>query len=357
MHGLRSTRGNGPRDLIVIGGSAGSLPPLTQLVAQLPAAFPASLILVIHSPSESAGNLARILGRNSHVPISIAANDSRIAPGIYVAPPDHHVLVSDGSIQVTRGPKENGFRPAIDPLFRTAAHAYGQRVIGILLSGALDDGVYGLQEIKLAGGLAIVQHPDDADVASLPRNAIAHVDVDYVLTAAAIAPLLIRETGLPPQGAVAVGESDLDDPQLPGVKTDIADMNAKLGPPSGLTCPDCGGALWQIEEGNLVRFQRHVGHHYSPDSLVIQHDERVENALWAAVRALEERAELRRRMADQTGVAGLTAVSEGFAAQAQSAATQADQIRDLLEHRGGRTFASDIETVELPARRKRPRQR
>ena len=145
------------------------------------------------------------------------------------------------------------------------------------------------------------------------------------------------------------------DPQLPGVRVDIAQMNAELGPPSGLTCPDCGGALWHIEDGNLVRFQCHVGHHYSTESLAMQHDERVERALLTAVRALEERAELRRRMASQTEAAGLAAVSESFATQADEAEQQANQIRDVLTHSDPPT--PDAETMELPTRRKRSRQR
>jgi two-component system chemotaxis response regulator CheB len=315
------------------------------------------LLVVVHSSAESVGNLARILARTSRLPVSIATHDHPIEPGIFVAPPDHHLLVSPGRIRVTHGPKENGFRPALDPLFRTAAHTYGSRVIGVLLSGALDDGVYGLREIQAHGGLVIVQDPDDAEIPNLPRSAIDHVDVDHVLTAAAIAPLLAREIGLPRQGDVAMGGNDLDDPQLPGGKTHISDMNAKLGLASGLTCPDCGGALWQVQEGSLVRFQCHVGHHYSPDSLLTQQDDRVEKALWTAVRALEERAELHRRMASQTADAGLSAVSESFAGQADSAEEEADAIRSVLLRPGVRTSAVDVETVELPPRRKRTRQR
>ncbi len=354
MHGLGPMSG---RDLIVVGGSAGSLAPLATIVQGLPVPFPACLLVVLHSSPEYVGNLPRILSRVTRIPIATATHDLPIKPGILVAARDHHLIVTPEVIRVTHGPKENGFRPAIDPLFRTAAHSYGPRVIGVLLSGALDDDVYGLRAIKTEGGLVVVQDPDDAEIASMPRNAIEHVDVDYILTAVAIAPLLTREIGLPRQGEVAMGGSDLDDPQLPGNKTDIADMNSMLGPPSGLTCPDCGGALWQIEDGNLVRFQCHVGHHYSPESLVMQQDQRVENALWTAVRALEERAELRRRMASQTEAAGLSAVSETFAEQARSAESQANEIRDVLSRSGGRTSASDVETVELPARRKRPRQR
>jgi two-component system chemotaxis response regulator CheB len=156
---------------------------------------------------------------------------------------------------------------------------------------------------------------------------------------------------------VAMSRTLSDDPQLPGNKTDIARMNAQLGPPSGLTCPDCGGALWQIDEDKLVRFQCHVGHRYSPESLVMQQDDRVEDALWTAVRVLEERADLRRRMASQTEAAGLAAVAESFAQQAEAAELQANQIRDLLANPGTDAPTTEAQTVELPARRKRSRQR
>ncbi len=345
------------RDLVVIGGSAGSLAPLTTVIGALPASFRACVLVVVHSPAEPTGNLTRILERVSHLPVAIAKDEQEIQPGIFLARPDQHLIVtSPGQIRLTSGPKENGFRPAIDPLFRTAAKACGSRVIGVILSGALDDGVYGLREIKARDGLTIVQDPDEAEISAMPRAALAHVEVDYVLPAAAIAPLLRRETVLR-QGEPTMGEGTDNDPQLPGNKIDIAGMNAELGPPSGLTCPDCGGALWQIDDGNLVRFQCHVGHHYSPESLAMHQDEGVEQALWSAVRALEERAELRRRMASQTEAAGLAAVAESFAAQASEAEKQADQIRGVLEDSGGGTPMPAAEAAELPMRRKRSRQR
>jgi hypothetical protein len=272
MHGLGPMSG---RDLIVVGGSAGSLGPLTTIIHGLPIPFPACMLVVLHSSPENTSNLARILSRATRIPVETATHDRPIEPGIFVTARAYHLIVTPGVIHVTHGPKENGFHPAIE---------------------------------------------------------------------------------LPRQEEVAMGGSDLDDPQVPGNKTDITDMNSTLGPPSGLTCPDCGGALWQIQEGNLVRFQCHVGHHYSPESLVMQQDQRVENALWTAVRALEERAELRRRMASQTEAAGLAAMSESFAQQARSAEGEANEIRELLS-RFGPASTSDVESVELPARRKRQRQR
>jgi two-component system, chemotaxis family, protein-glutamate methylesterase/glutaminase len=166
------------RDLIVIGGSAGSLSPLTTLIKGLPPSFPGCVLIVVHSSAESPGHLARILERSSYLPVALAVGGEAIQPGVSVAPPDHHLVVTPGQIHVTRGPKENGFRPAIDSLFRTAAHLYGDRVIGVLLSGGLDDGVHGLSEIKANNGLAIVQDPDEAEVSSMPSKAIQVAEVD-----------------------------------------------------------------------------------------------------------------------------------------------------------------------------------
>jgi two-component system chemotaxis response regulator CheB len=343
------------RNLVVVGGSAGSLGPLITLLQGLPAECDACILVVVHSSPESTGRLAEILGRASQLPVSVAVDGEEIDRGVFVAPPNHHLIVSDGKMRVTLGPKENGFRPAIDPLFRTAASAYGDRVIGVVLSGALDDGAHGLGEIKSKEGLTIVQDPDEAEVATMPRSAMQHVDVDYVLPAVAIAPLLCRALQSAPEGDVDMARGNHTDPQQPGDKTDISDMKAEFGPPSALTCPDCGGALWQIDDGRLVRFQCHVGHRYSPESFVMRHDERVERALWSAVRALEERADLRRRMAHQTEAAGLAAVSEQFAEQADGAQEQANQIREVL----GRTEAAPeaLEEMTIKTRRKRTRHR
>src|SRR5688572_18129818 len=186
------------RILVVIGGSAGSLTPLTSVLQGLPASFSACVLIVVHSSPESAGGLAKVLSRSSHIPVTMATEGRPIERGIFVAPPNHHLIVTPGRMHVTLGPKENGFRPAVDPLFRTAAHAYESLVIGVILSGALDDGAYGMSEIKAAGGLTIVQDPGEADIDSMPRHAMRYVDLDYVVAAADIAPLLCRETAAPP---------------------------------------------------------------------------------------------------------------------------------------------------------------
>src|SRR5215831_2004295 len=171
------------RDIIVIGASAGGVTAITELASGLPRRLPAAIFLAVHSSPDSPGMLAQMVGRAGPLPADYAADGEEIRQGrFYVAPPDRHLLVDDGRIRVTRGPHENGFRPAVDPLFRTAARTNGPRVVGIILSGALDDGTRGLAEVKRHGGVAIVQHADDATVPQMPISAIQNVAVDHVLT-------------------------------------------------------------------------------------------------------------------------------------------------------------------------------
>ena len=174
--------GVGGRSLIVVGASAGGVQALTRLVGGLPADLPATVVVVLHVPSTGSSVLSAILDRHGELPATPASQGARLLPGrIYVAPPDHHVLVGDGELLLDRGPKHNGHRPAIDPLFESAAHALGAGVIGVILSGTRDDGTAGLGEIKRRGGLAVVQDPDDAAYPSMPENALERVDVDHVV--------------------------------------------------------------------------------------------------------------------------------------------------------------------------------
>jgi two-component system, chemotaxis family, protein-glutamate methylesterase/glutaminase len=320
-----------PRHIVVIGASAGGLQALTTLVERLPSSLPAAVLVVMHTRASSNGVLPDILRRAGILPVQFAKDGDVLAPGhIYVARPDYHLLVTETGLRVVHGPKENGFRPAIDPLFRTAARVCGPRVIGVILSGALSDGAYGLSVIKQHGGIAIVQDPDDAIIPSMPRSALQAVEVDHVLPAGAIAEILERLGEQMNEGASDMaGAKDLE-PQLPSEQTEVASMEERYGAPSSLTCPDCGGALWELHDGQLVRYQCHVGHQYSQDGLETHQREAVEVALWSAVRVLEEHAALKMRMAQRAKRSGLHVVSEGFSEGAMEAHRQAQTIRSLL---------------------------
>jgi two-component system chemotaxis response regulator CheB len=321
------------RDMVVIGGSAGGLQALATIVQALPAGLRASVLIVMHSSSNGQGVLPQILERISSLPATFATDGQVLARGrIYIAPPDFQLIVRPNRLALVHGPRENGFRPAVDPLFRTAAREHGPRVIGVILSGALSDGTYGLSVIKHHGGIAVVQEPTDAIIPSMPQSAIRYVDVDHVLPAAEIGPLIERLTREPVDGkrSTEMPRAHEPEPQHASDKTEVRDMNQLFGPPSALTCPDCGGALWEVKEGRVLRYQCHTGHQYAPENLEAGQRDAVDSALWSAVRVLEEQVELKTRMSNRAAESGLMVVAKGFAEGAQDARRQAQRIRAIL---------------------------
>ena len=311
------------KDIIVIGGSAGSIDPIKTVLGGLPADFPASLFIVIHSSADSPGVLNAIFDAAGPLPAAFPTNGERIAPGrIYVAAIDHHLVIEPGTVRLTRGPKENRFRPAIDPLFRSAAQTYGPRVAGVLFSGGLDDGTSGLWTVKQLGGTAIVQDPHEAWASSMPQSAMQHVRIDHVLRADEIAPLLVRLVSTP---------ADLQEgervPEHVDIEVKIANENSameagvmKLGAPSNYACPECHGVLLEMKDHAPLRFRCHTGHAYTMGSLMSEMDDVVEDSLWSAIRALEERAMLMRQ-----------AGAEARAAEAQRRAEAVRQVV-LVDH-------------------------
>jgi two-component system chemotaxis response regulator CheB len=317
------------RDIIVIGGSAGALASLRPLLRGLPAGLPAAIFVVVHIPPDSPGELAAILGKLGPLPAETAADGGRIRSGrIYVAPPDHHLLVERGHVRVTRGPRENRFRPAVDPLFRTAAAAYGPRVIGVILSGAQDDGVVGLQQIKALGGIAIVQDPAEAEAPSMPESAMRQVSVDHVLRPGDMAAILAGLVGTPVEEVPMANHEPKQD--VAEVGLDALETGRLPGPPSPFTCPECGGALWELREGELIRFRCHVGHAYNGESLVAAQTDGLETAGWTALRALEESAALRRRMAEHARQRGMTAIARSYDEHAEESEARATIVRRVL---------------------------
>jgi two-component system, chemotaxis family, protein-glutamate methylesterase/glutaminase len=280
------------RDIVVIGASAGAFEALKQLLAGLPADFPAAVLIVRHVQSTGPALLPEILSAAGPLPAIHPVDGEAIRPGsIYVAPPDHHLLVEPTRIRITRGPKENRFRPSVDALFRSAAYAFGSRVIGVVLSGYLDDGTAGLWAIKDRGGIAIVQDPAEARYPSMPTHALQAVEVDYVVGTDAMIDLLVSLTqepvtveGAPPMAKSIEIENRIaleDNALEAGVMT--------LGTISPYTCPECHGTLVQLREGPPTRFRCHTGHAFSIHGLLAAIDESIDSTLWATVRVLEER--------------------------------------------------------------------
>jgi two-component system chemotaxis response regulator CheB len=306
---------------------------LSNLVRGLPGDLPAAVFVVLHVSAHGRSVMPRILSRAGALPAAHARDGERIEPGrIYVAPPDHHVLVKRGHIRVARGPRENGARPAVDPLFRTAARFYGPRVIGVVLSGALDDGTAGLQAIKRRGGIAVVQDPEDALYPGMPRSAMEQVDIDHVLSMAEMPALLARlarEPAAEARAAEVSSEMEIET-DMAELELDAVQRHERPGAPAGFGCPECGGALWDLREGEMLRFRCRVGHAWSAGTLLAAQSDSLEVALWTALRALEESAALSQRVVERLRKRGSDGAAERFAAQARDAAERAALIRDVL---------------------------
>ncbi|MGI0486276.1 chemotaxis protein CheB [Pantanalinema rosaneae CENA516] len=319
------------RDIIVIGASAGGVEALTQFVKQLPANFPAALFIVLHFPAFSVSVLPKILSRAGKLPAFHPSDQTVIElRQIYIAPPNYHLLIRPGYIRLNQGPREHGHRPAIDTTFRSAARAYGSRVIGVILTGTLDDGTAGLLTIKSQGGLAIVQDPDDALFDGMPRSALKYVAVDHIVKLSNLASCLSQLIHDPIKENRSVSEP-LDREEIIVAHDKAArERGEHPGNPSPFTCPDCGGVLWELRDGNLVRFRCHVGHAYSIESMAAEQADEVERALWSANRALEEKAALARRMAVQAQQSNRSASEAQFLVRAQEAEQHAALLRQMI---------------------------
>jgi two-component system, chemotaxis family, protein-glutamate methylesterase/glutaminase len=317
------------RDIVVVGASAGGTEALTELVRGLPPDFPAALFVVVHFPASSSSVLPRILSRAGSLPAIHADDGIAFERGrIYVARPDCHLMVRDGRLSVRKGPKENNARPAIDPLFRSAARSSGARVIGVVLSGNLDDGTAGLLSIKQHGGIAVVQAPETALYPGMPRSAIDHVPIDYVVPLDQIPALLVRLTS-GETGAKEVLPMDSED-SFEGEEEAVADRQTQAGTPSTMTCPECHGTLWETREGALVHFRCRVGHAYTAESLLAHQADQLEAALWTALRSLEEHGALSRRLAARANARGHSHSASAFTEQAMDAEHHASTIRNVL---------------------------
>jgi two-component system, chemotaxis family, protein-glutamate methylesterase/glutaminase len=326
--------GDDPGRVVGIGASAGGVEALIQVVRDLPADFGAAICIVLHLPSSGRSLLAPILGRYTNLRVLEAAEDQQLEPGrIYVAPNDRHLIVSDGHLQLDRGPKENGVRPAVDVMFRTLAAAYGPRAIAVILSGALGDGTAGAVAVRHAGGAVVVQDPEDATVASMPESALRAIgQADAVLEARQIGAELTRLVE-----PVAIGEN----PTKMTIENPLAESAERPGgPPSPFTCPECNGSLWEVKQGEVVRYTCRVGHSYSEDAMVIEQGSAVEAALWSALEALEERAEFLRRVAARHGDER-PRLRDRFKGAAADALDRAELIRKALGAQGDRPHALD----------------
>lgn len=328
------------RNIIVIGASAGGFDALKKLTGALPANLQASIFIVWHMSSNIRGVLPQVLNRENTIHAAHAFEGESIKPNrIYVAPPDRHLLIEEGRVHLTCGPKEHRFRPAVDPLFRSAAYTYGSRVIGVILSGALDDGSSGLWTIKYHGGLAVVQDPLDAEVPSMPENAMRAVAVDYSVPISEMGDLLVRLST--EQTSEITEKAVMEKAKKQDEKTKIeiriaAEENAlelgimNFGKLSPYTCPDCHGVLSSFNDGNLIRFRCHTGHAYSAESLLATISECIEDSMWSSIRSLEEIVMLLNYMGDNFAEGNESKLAGMYFKKAQEAIERSKIIRQSV---------------------------
>jgi two-component system, chemotaxis family, protein-glutamate methylesterase/glutaminase len=307
------------------------------VVAALPADFPVPVCVVIHTAPHAPGIMADVLARETRLRVSHPRDGERLeSRHIYVAPPDRHLLVEPDRLRITRGPRENRFRPAIDPLFRSAAQVYGPGTIGVILSGDLDDGTSGLDVIKRLGGVAIVQNPAEALYPSMPQSAIDHVAVDHIASVAELAPLLVDLTAVSaePQPRRAV-PADLEvEVKIAKEQNPVDAGLEQIGRPSRFACPECHGVLLQLNDSTRIRFRCHTGHAYSVDSLAAAISEGIDESLWNSMRSLEEaRLPLQTLAAHVQERHGSAGDAQRLLAQAEEARRHSETIRELVNVR------------------------
>jgi len=316
------------RSIVVIGGSSGATAPLKTILRDLPEDLPAAVFIVLHIPARSLGILATVVSSATRLPVHQAADGMPIEPGnIYLAVPDHHLLLADGHIKLGRGPRENMARPAIDPLFRSAAAAYGPCVVGVLLSGLLNDGASGLEAVKRCGGIVVVQDPADAIADEMPRAGMNAVTVDLAIPSARIGDVLsdlVREEAGP--GVPIPPEIRLEVDIAAGERVDTS-IISRIADPSAITCPTCNGVLSTVRHAKPLRFRCQVGHALTADVVAKQQESAVDEALRVALRVIEERAELVTRMAEEGRTSGRRAVAEMYEERAAEYRQYAETLR------------------------------
>ncbi|MBA3773700.1 MAG: chemotaxis protein CheB [Ramlibacter sp.] len=317
---------------VVIGASLGGVEALQTLVSALPADFPAAVLMVLHVGNHPS-ILPELLSARGPLKASHAIDGEPVRAGhIHVAPPDHHLLVDGARLRLTRGPKEHHSRPAIDPLFRSAALESGPMVVGVVLTGRLDDGTAGLQAIKECGGIAVVQTPEDAVEPSMPASALKYVRVDHCVPLAQMAGLLVSL--IDPKDAPAAParvERLVHEHELTLSRGDPMEHLEAIAKPSAFVCPDCKGGLWEVADSQPVRYLCHTGHAFTIRTLQHAQAEGTEAALWGAIRALQERRLILRRMEALQRQDGDVTAADRLQTQERQLASQVDALQRLVE--------------------------
>lgn len=320
------------RDVVAIGGSAGAVEALRSLTKSFPAEFPAAVLVTIHLASEYRSCLDEVLSRAGPLSAVFAKDGEPVRKGhMYIAPPDRHMLMIGDRIVLGFGSRENNVRPAIDPMMRSVAACCGPRAIGVVLTGTLNDGASGLWAIDQCGGITVVQDPSDAAFSDMPMNAMNRLQPDHVVTLAAMPRLLLSLVSQPAGDSMPVPPSVKFEVEIArGRYATIDDMDG-IGRRSGLACPDCHGALWELDEGELVRYRCHVGHAYTAELMNVALDENLRRALGSALRALEERRALARKLQAQAEQGDQRHVAANWRRRAREFEQELEVIRSSIE--------------------------
>jgi two-component system chemotaxis response regulator CheB len=323
--------------VVVIGASAGGVEALRTLVSGFPAELDAAVLVVLHLPPTGRSNLPHILARAGPLP-AVHPDDGEVleAGKIFVAPPDRHLLVTDGHVELARGPRENMHRPAADPLFRSAAVHYGPATIAVVLSGTRADGAAGASAVAMRGGHVVVQDPDEALYSDMPLSTIAADHPDYVIPLGQMAPTIVKLLAEPLKEVVM---DDGDDAlslenRYSALDGDAISRDEAPGRRSAFACPECGGALWEFDDMEMPRFRCRVGHAYAAETLLEAQNGSLEQALWVALRALEERASLSTRVAQRLRGKGHESSATRYDRAVEEAERHASVIRSILSGRG-----------------------
>jgi two-component system chemotaxis response regulator CheB len=318
--------------IIVIGASAGGIPAITAVCQGFPADLPAAVFVVLHMSSLSSGeNLARIFQRHTYLKCKVAEDGGSIRPGhLYVAPSNHHLLLGDGIMNLNQGTRENKYRPSIDVLFRSAAVAYRSRVIGVILTGLLEDGTSGMYAIKRCGGICVVQEPEEAQFPDMPQSVLNRLEVDYRLPVAGIPGRLAELAERPALTPPPVPRELAIEAKITANMTSTIDELKQIADKSDFICPDCGGGLYAVKNDPARRYRCYTGHVYTEHLLQNIQGLHLEESVWVSLRMLEERHNLLLRIADHAGREGLTAVSIGNKERALAMEKHIGQLKLLL---------------------------